>query len=191
MVERTLCSPDFEKSPLYFGMEGVHNSNVESEDEGDKSDSEKEIFRRRSHKWRGIFSLWLNCIAEDRYHPPFQSEQKFSRRVSLTLPQPWHSNILRVSACLFWCWCGLDLHNIQETLLVWYNWPLVYIQPREGEGIYCIWQDPQTIFGGKEATRYRFATDINDKHLSFDEKFRLSSVVKEKFVDWFACFRTG
>ena len=42
------------------------------------------------------------------------------------------------------------------------------IQPREGEGINCIWQDPQTIFGGKEATR--FATGINDKHLSFDEK---------------------
>ena len=25
MVERTLNSPDFEKSPLYFGMEGVYN----------------------------------------------------------------------------------------------------------------------------------------------------------------------
>ena len=58
----------------------------------------KKFWRRRSHKWRGIFSLWLHCIAED--HPPFQSEQKFSRRVSLTLPQPWHSNVLRVF-CLF------------------------------------------------------------------------------------------
>ena len=58
----------------------------------------KKFWRRRSHKWRGIFSLWLNCIAED--HPPFQSEQKISRRVSLTLPQPWHSNVLRVF-CLF------------------------------------------------------------------------------------------
>ena len=44
------------------------------------------------------------------------------------------------------------------------------IQPREEEGIHCIWQDPQTFFGGKEATR--FATDINDKHLSFDEKIQ-------------------
>ena len=58
----------------------------------------KKFWRRRSHKWRGIFSLWLNCIAED--HPPFQSEQKNSRRFSLTLPQPWHSNVLRVF-CLF------------------------------------------------------------------------------------------
>ena len=58
----------------------------------------KKFWRRRSHKWRGIFSLWLNCIAED--HPPFQSKQKFSTRVSLTLPQPWHSNVLRVF-CLF------------------------------------------------------------------------------------------
>ena len=44
------------------------------------------------------------------------------------------------------------------------------IQPREGESNHCIWQDPQTIFGGKDSTK--FAKDINDKHLelSFDEK---------------------
>ena len=50
----------------------LHNSNVESEDEGDKSDSEKEILKEK--------------IADD--HPPFQSEQNVSRHVSLTLPQP-------------------------------------------------------------------------------------------------------
>ena len=44
------------------------------------------------------------------------------------------------------------------------------IQPREGEGNHCIWQDPQAIFGGKEATRFATDLDINDKHLSFDEK---------------------
>ena len=42
------------------------------------------------------------------------------------------------------------------------------IQPREGVGKHYIWQNPQTIFGEKETTR--FATDNNDKHLSFDEK---------------------
>jgi hypothetical protein len=59
------------------------------------------------------------------------------------------------------------LHNIQENPVGMIQLT-IGIQPREGEGIHCIWQDPQTIFGGKEATR--FATDINDKHLSFDEK---------------------
>ena len=72
------------------------------------------------------------------------------------------------SACLFWCWCGLDLHNIQENSVGIRMIQLtIGIQPREGEVIYCIWQDPQTIFGGKEATK--FATDINDKHLSFEK----------------------
>jgi len=59
------------------------------------------------------------------------------------------------------------LHNIQENPVGMIQLT-IGIQPREGEGIHCIWQDPQTIFGGKEATR--FATDTNDKHCSFDEK---------------------
>ena len=52
------------------------------------------------------------------------------------------------------------------------------IQPREEEGNHCIWQDAQAIFGGKEATR--FATDINDKHLSFDEKIPTLKCSKTK-----------
>ena len=50
----------------------------------------------------------------------------------------------------------------------WYDTIDHWYTAKGEEGIYCIWQDSQTIFGGKEATR--FATDINDKHLSFDEK---------------------
>ena len=142
----------------------------------------KKFWRRRSHKWRGIFSLWLHCIAENQ--PPVQSEQKISRRVSLTLPQPWHGNVFRFfSACLFWCCCGLDIHNIQQKPVGMIKLT-IGTQPREGEGNHCIWQDSQTFFGGKESTR--FATDINDKHLSFDKKIPTLKSGKTKLC-WLVC----
>ena len=59
------------------------------------------------------------------------------------------------------------MYNIQENPIGMKQLS-IGIQPREGEGIHCIWQDPQNFLVEKEATR--FATDINDKHLSFDEK---------------------
>ena len=82
------------------------------------------------------------------------------------------------------------MHNIPENPIGMIQLTInIGIQPREGEGIYYIWQDPQTIFGGKEATR--FGTVINDKHLSFDEKIPTLKSGQRKFFDWFACFRTS
>ena len=54
-------------------------------------------------------------------------------------------------------------------------------------------QDPQTIFGGKEVTRFATDHDISMtlSSTSFDEKIPTLKSDKQKFVDWFVCFRTA
>ena len=64
----------------------LHNSNVESEDEGDKSDLEEEILKEKAAQMKGnILTLTsLHC----RRSPTISVQQKNSRCVSFTLPQP-------------------------------------------------------------------------------------------------------
>jgi len=151
----------------------------------------KKFWRRRSHKWRGIFSLWLNCIAED--HPPFQSEQKFSRRVSLTLPQPWHSNILKVF-CLFilmLVWVRLAQYSRKPC---WYDTIDRCYTAKRGR------RHPLQLHLAIAKSPKQFLVEKRQQDLPqvsmtstflLMRKFQLSRVVKQKFFDWFECFRTA
>ena len=143
--------------------------------------------RRRSHKWRGIFSLWLNCIAED--HPPFQSEQKFSRRVSLTLPQPWHSNVLRVF-CLFilmLVWVRLAQYSRKPC---WYDTIDHWYTAKGGRRHLLHLARSANNFWWKRGKQDLPQISMTSTSLLM-RKFQLSRVVKQKFVDWFVCFRTS